>query len=468
MPSLRFPLLILALLVFSLTLFAEYAAHLTQHPLYGAKAKGPGDAAAAQGQRHHGPAAHSAELPKRGRDSPPPRPAGAGGSGAGEGGAGDRELAAGVAARYPWLFEKRHVAKDPKVTPSPLVYDPAPTPDPRGAPLVRHSKPAAVNATTKLIATADRRAARIPPLIPRIEDPDFISPNDGVEKAKVWDIVIGIPSIDTPTGARRRKYQRESWLRYSNVYRHPEHPTGSVLVKYLLAHHPATNYTCSQHLRNEASEHNDIIFFDMREGVWDQARKPWAVEVGMSRKAYAWYCYVADNYKANWVMKGDDDEFVRTLFLQSELRSLPFDSRTYYGRIMHWGVKKGSSLKFPFSGGMSVTMTYDLVDWIRDSRYVEQNVDYYHEDVMVGRWFYSANVPLNVVRDCRHHDVHKGANKQKQTDKSLCIHHLQDQQQEYTDNFRRYPDDSPPKPKKHALPEADQLGNRFLDIGGSC
>jgi hypothetical protein len=41
-------------------------------------------------------------------------------------------------------------------------------------------------------------------------------------------------------------------------------------------------------------------------------------------------------------------------------------------------------------------------------RYKATNHD--HEDVMVGRMFYDASVPHTVVKDCRFHDIHAGAN----------------------------------------------------------
>eukprot|EP01062_Namystynia_karyoxenos_P070096 TRINITY_DN65488_c0_g1_i1.p1 TRINITY_DN65488_c0_g1~~TRINITY_DN65488_c0_g1_i1.p1 ORF type:complete len:510 (+),score=118.08 TRINITY_DN65488_c0_g1_i1:71-1531(+) len=352
----------------------------------------------------------------------------------------------------------------------PLEYDNARTADPRGTPLPRHAEQAKVDETTGRILTADRRRTRQPLIIPAVQHQD-LAEHQG-ERAREWNIVMGIPSIDTDTGARRRDFQRASWMQYSNVW-HGDNPSATVLVKYLLAYHPANDYKLRSSLLAEGRQHKDIIAFDMREGDpkpppgWKKDKKPWPVEVGMSRKAYAWYCYVVDTYRANWVIKGDDDEFMRTKLLELELNSLPFTERVYYGRVMYWGVAKGSSLKFPFSGGMSITMTFDLADWIRDSQYAEEGKEYYHEDVMVGRWFFAARVAVNVVRDCRHHDVHKGANKQPIKADSLCIHHLGDSKDEYVGLFRRFPDDriSATPPRRISQ---DALGNRLLELKGGC
>eukprot|EP01064_Diplonema_japonicum_P022246 TRINITY_DN31953_c0_g1_i1.p1 TRINITY_DN31953_c0_g1~~TRINITY_DN31953_c0_g1_i1.p1 ORF type:complete len:432 (+),score=62.23 TRINITY_DN31953_c0_g1_i1:105-1400(+) len=418
---LQFPLVMLFLVVCSGVMFIMYAGHLTS--LEGSK----------EPDRFVQPVLLETAKPP----PPPPNPE-------------------KVAFDELYKKAKRTVGRSSKR----LIYDPEPTPDPRGLPLTRHTSPA----TTKpdgSIWTPDRKDKRQPPLIPAVPITEEKQKWKD-EEAQEWELVVGIPSIDTEKGARRRSYQRKSWMRYPNVGK-------TVLVKYLLAYHPSVNYTVSKGLRDEAAEHGDIIFFDMKEGVWKEGKKPWAVEVGMSRKAYAWYCYAADTYKTRYVMKGDDDEYIRTMLLENELKAIPYQSRVYYGRIMTWGIKKGSKLAFPFSGGMSITMSFDLVDWIRDSLLAEDNADYYHEDVMVGRWFYYANLPVNVVRDCRHHDIHSGANKQRLTDASLCIHHLKDTLSEYTDLFSRFSDTGLPPSKRWApSTNRDHFGNTFLDIGGSC
>ena len=369
-------------------------------------------------------------------------------------------------SRYSMLFNRDIVKDVSGITPTPLAYDPNPTQDPRGSPLSRSSQEVGVivNNDFRFINTTDRRTKRVPPVIPSILENRF--PNEA-DYNKKWGVVIGIPSIDIEKGARRRQYQRDSWFKYSSVWNHQKSSESTILVKYLLAYHPQNNYTVSDSLYSEAAVYKDVIFFDMKEGVWSSQKKSWAVEVGMSRKAFAWYQYAADYLKTDYVMKGDDDEFIRCNMLISELMSLNFD-RVYYGRIMQWGIKKGSKKSFPFSGGMSITLSYDLIDWIRDSSIAETNVDYYHEDVMVGRWFYSSSIPLNVVKDCRHHDVHRGANKQQQTSQSLCIHHLKDSSEEYLNNFKMYPDTSLPSLKPKKEPEIkDWLGNTITTLG-SC
>jgi hypothetical protein len=82
-------------------------------------------------------------------------------------------------------------------------------------------------------------------------------------------------------------------------------------------------------------------------------------------------------------------------------------------------------------------MSRDLAEWIATSdrgamnmgtyhgdrdRYKATNHD--HEDVMVGRMFYDARVPHTVVKDCRFHDIHAGANIRPLKATSSGIHHV--------------------------------------------
>eukprot|EP00754_Rhynchopus_humris_P008330 Rhum_TRINITY_DN13721_c2_g1::Rhum_TRINITY_DN13721_c2_g1_i1::g.63187::m.63187 len=467
---LRFPALIAALAAFSLTLFAGYTAHL-QHAAAAAVAAHP----------HTPPHTKTQETQPRAADPVPPQPSHPPAQRAAPTAEPAATLATDATASaegaYAQLWASRPTLAqwDMRTQPVTLRYDPEPTQDPRGGTLGRLSSPTVVTGEEGRIHTPDRRRRRIRPMVPLVERHDERFPRQRkVEETTDWLLVIGIPSIDTDKGARRRRYQRDSWRKYPNVYQ-PRSGDGSssggatVLVKYLLAAHPSRDYAASAGLVAEAKEEKDVLYFDMKEGVWGEKKKSWAVEVGMSRKAYAWYCYAADNLRFTYLMKGDDDEFVRTRLLEAELRALPTVNKVYYGRVMKWGVRKGSRSSFPFAGGMSITMSADLVDWIRDSQAVEGAVDYYHEDVMVGRWFYSAGLPLLLASDCRHHDIHSGANKQKITSSSLCVHHLADSATEYTDLFTRFPDTSLPRIPRHPMPaETTPLGHHYIDVGHGC
>jgi hypothetical protein len=76
-----------------------------------------------------------------------------------------------------------------------------------------------------------------------------------------------------------------------------------MLVRYVLARHPSHNFELSAELRNESQLQPDIIAFDMQEGRPATGKKSgqagyWGLEaeVGMSRKAFAWYSYAVATY----------------------------------------------------------------------------------------------------------------------------------------------------------------------------
>jgi hypothetical protein len=99
-------------------------------------------------------------------------------------------------------------------------------------------------------------------------------------------------------------------------------------------------------------------------------------------------------------------------------------------------------------------MSRDLAEWIATSdrgamnmgayhgdrdRYKATNHD--HEDVMVDRMFYDASVPHPVVKDCRFHDIHAGANIRPLKTTSIGIHHVK--RGEYKEYRQRFADAQP-------------------------
>lgn len=316
-------------------------------------------------------------------------------------------------------------------------------------------------------------------------------------KQRHWTLVIGIPSVDRPASLERRQRQRETWFKYSSVH-------SSILPRYLLGLHPSHEYKMSNALKEEigasGGKSSDIIVFDLKEGKPATGKTVggggyWGLEseVGMSRKAYFWYCHAAANYvNADFIAKADDDLFLRANLVASILQGIvnekllvvnpsssssssssPSSSsfcashgRLYWGRAMKWGAKKGDpGSKFPFVGGMFILMSRPLVQWIAASpiaavnsqpefhgdrlRYKQTNHD--HEDVMVGRWLYDARLPVCVLSDPRFHDVHVGANLGKVRSNSIGMHHLTvDEYSQFMSKF----DDKQGEDSEHLVDDA--------------
>lgn len=296
---------------------------------------------------------------------------------------------------------------------------------------------------------------------------------EGGVDPRPWLVVGGIPTVDTDVGRQRRDRQRSSWLRYSGVVSGVNavtatSPSSMMLVRYILGRHPSREFRISADLRSEASEHHDILVFDVREGRGTGKKSGgvgyWGpeAEVGMSRKAFAWFASAGLLYpSARYFMKGDDDVFLRVpqyLFdlssrIQAAINSSATGQPLYWGKTMRWGAKKGDPKStFYFVGGMSITLDRSLADVVAVNNrfdllrrpFVEDRMPDYksfnmdHEDVMIGRLFYDTKTPLAIARDCRFHDIHVGANVKPVTDRSVAVHHLT--LEEYDSMMRRFPD----------------------------
>ena len=317
---------------------------------------------------------------------------------------------------------------------------------------------------TRFIWTTDRRKERIPRHIPHKREDLF--PNDA-DLSKHWTILFGVPSVDSKKGAYFRDLQRNSFFKYDKVWNIHKSPDATVLAKYLLAHHPSTNYTYSPEILKEAVLSQDILFFDMKEGNWSGVGpKGIDCHIGMSRKAYAFYTYAADFVKADYICKGDDDAFYRLNMLAVELESFAYPA-IYHGRFLPWyGISRTS--------GLLVTMSFDLVDWMRDSVLAE-DFDFKFEDVMVGRWFYLANIRTNVVRDCRGHCIHRidAVNEwtilQNITDSSMILHGILPYPEVFEEMMQRFPDTHllPLSMKTH-IPKAQDGNGNSLQFQGQC
>ena len=313
---------------------------------------------------------------------------------------------------------------------------------------------------TGYILTADRRKKRISPLFAHVREDLF--PNDADYK-KHWVVAFGIPSVDTTKGAYFRKLQRDSFLRYSRVWNHHKRPDATILAKYLLAYHPSTQFTYSPELLEEAKITKDILFFNLKEGNWTGVGgKSNDVLIGMSRKSYAFYSFVAGHVKADYICKGDDDAFYRLNMLANELDSFTFPM-IYHGRAVPWyGISRTS--------GLLVTMSFDMADWVRDSTLVRGNIDFKYEDVMVGRWFFLANMRFNFLSDCRGHCINRGYGwqiLQNITDTSMVLHGILPTSREFTAMMKRFPDAhlAPLKLTTEPSKELDEYGNTVQELG---
>ena len=337
----------------------------------------------------------------------------------------------------------------------PLQYLPDTTPDP--LPRDNHkvaSIPSTQDQQTLRIYTEDRRPVRIKRRIMDIHNDVF--PDDAPFE-KQWVITLGIPSIDTVKGQILRTLQRQSCFAYETVWGYKKNNDAKMVVKYLLAYHPENNYTISERLITEAKSTKDIVFFDLREGrpaaPGEQLfeRKALPVLVGMSRKIYAWFAYVADRFKTDYAIKGDDDAFFRVNLLINELSSYRFP-KVYFGRGLIYSKLKGSFR----TDGPLVALSYDLVDWIRDSKIAEEYTDFAFEDVLPTIWMWEANLRANNISDCRVQQFNQDIRNYNYNGSMLIHGFKSNRPEQFFEYRRRYPDN-------HVKPLKIQAQLRLVD-----
>ena len=289
---------------------------------------------------------------------------------------------------------------------------------------------------------------------------------------KPFLVVIGIPTVDDErwVGEQRRLWQRQSWHSYRAVWNRKTNLDGEVVVNYLLGYHPRQqpSYHLSSRLLKEAEQYRDVIILNIREGNASGTKVSgkgghWGLpaEVGMTRKGFVWLRFATTHFagRAHYIMKGDDDVFLRVPLYVRDLRRIHATvPRAYYGLVMKWFAQKGvPSTRFYFVGGMAILLAFDVAsdiandpltgrllgsfDPAQEPVYKQNNFD--HEDVAVGRVLYRTRTNVSLIRDCRMHDVHAGQNKGSIRSNSMIVHHLR--QSEYMELRQRWDEDNLPE-----------------------
>lgn len=120
----------------------------------------------------------------------------------------------------------------------------------------------------------------------------------------------------------------------------------------------------------EALHYRDIIVLDMEENM-------------NKGKTWRFFATVAAmGFRFDYVMKVDDDSYVRVHNLATSLADEP-RSDLYYGYILPCENHNPHS---GYMAGMGYVITWDLVEWISQSPIVRSKIGGYSEDRMTGDW----------------------------------------------------------------------------------
>lgn len=130
----------------------------------------------------------------------------------------------------------------------------------------------------------------------------------------------------------------------------------------------------------ESLTHKDIIILDCEENM-------------NHGKSFAYFFTVAAmGVRFDYVMKVDDDAYVRVANLAKSLDPLPRDD-LYYGYVIPCENKDPYAW---YMAGMGYLISWDLVQWVHDSPTVRNNTNG-TEDKLVGDWLKSAGKAKNRV-----------------------------------------------------------------------
>ncbi|CCD17039.1 unnamed protein product [Trypanosoma congolense IL3000] len=271
-------------------------------------------------------------------------------------------------------------------------------------------------------------------------------------KAREFLVVMGIPSIDIDARQRRRHLQRETCWQYDEVARQRNNFTGELLPLYLLAPHQDNGYEISGSLWKEATKSHDVILLptcDVRPTTRKRMGEngTWGLEpeVVMSRKTYLWFQFALHMFpNAPYLVKGDDDMFMRVPQYLADLRVMPWRG-LYMGRMFRARFLWKHDDIF-FATGACFTLSNDVAQafvsykplaallskpysiW-RIMQYFSMSAN--HEDIMVGRVLQEklkleGLITVNVGR-CRFHGSRMRGLFTIVTQKSVVVHRIQEE-----------------------------------------
>lgn len=192
-------------------------------------------------------------------------------------------------------------------------------------------------------------------------------PRPGEFRPESFDMAVGVASVDSDEFARRRAAQRDSWFSYRDVATRDKGFRGRMFVEYYVGRAFENYYQFSVDLVNESSRYGDILAMEIKEvqrkaktGLFFQAYGM-APEIIMSFKSLAYYCYAEKTYvNAKFVVKSDDDQFVRVPMIMATMDALPARG-ALWARLT--AVRPMRTVQYRICGasGMWIAMTRDVL-----------------------------------------------------------------------------------------------------------
>lgn len=184
--------------------------------------------------------------------------------------------------------------------------------------------------------------------------------------------------LTAPNGKDRRDAMRKTWL--SDL----ESLDSPVIVKFIIGIKELSQDTM-KNLEEENSLYNDILFLPELKDAYKE----------LPSKVLQTFEWIDQNVNSSYILKVDDDSFVRLDVVISELKS------THSTKRLYWGFFRGDAhVKYsgpwaeknwhlcdrylPYAQGGGYILSCDLVDFIARNADLLQKFN--SEDVSVGEW----------------------------------------------------------------------------------
>jgi galactosylxylosylprotein 3-beta-galactosyltransferase len=198
-----------------------------------------------------------------------------------------------------------------------------------------------------------------------------------IKKERIRMPII-ITILSAPSYKARRDLIRASWLKLAPETRNKE------WVAYFLIGTQGLKQADVEKLNEENEEFKDMWFFDMKDAYAD-----------LSLKMMHVFRFVLENYDFKYLLKTDDDAFVRPDRLLNYYRYFN-PRRTYIGtyRIFKETTLPYSRRPQVYAGGAGYILSPDTVEYLAEQYWRHKRPLMYYEDLLMGFWLNTIGVRL--------------------------------------------------------------------------
>jgi len=229
---------------------------------------------------------------------------------------------------------------------------------------------------------------------------------DGVKNEKLPEASIVVGIMSSPSHFKERAAVRESWLQFTSLI-DPKlnqltvQEKQSIVIRFIIGN--TTSPDVESFLVTESAQFYDIVRVPVLESYFN-----------LTMKTAEFFKWTQATYNFKWLMKCDDDSFVRVdLILQDLLHRAPtpllYMGKIWTGTPVDRRIDSHTPWKqhHPFAAGAGYVVSADIVSFIVRNYY--DLFKFPLEDVAVGAWI--AGLKVNYVDSPHFHSLPEGCDK---------------------------------------------------------